>query len=221
MKKVKVILTLFLISIILTACSNTETAVKTSNELDQYKKRIEVLEKENKELHQKQNEITLQQKQGILTLNYIVSPEKHRFVEQNISLLLTPHIEAQVLNEIESNTVVEVHDFVEVNQEIWLYVTIPVFDTPTNMKGWIKETNTKLYTIENQSKVKSPITIKENTNVHKVDLFTEIQSSEATKAEIEQTCVLTDEQGEFVALSCAGGANYIVNKSEVMYPPLN
>ncbi|MBM6619435.1 hypothetical protein [Bacillus suaedaesalsae] len=217
MKPIKICSIFFAFAIILCGCSNNEIA-SIQAEADQYKKRIEALEIENRELQQKLTPVQL--KQGSLTLNYIEGKDKRRFVEQEVPLLLIPQVDAQVLNKIEPNTVVEVQDFVEVNQEVWLYVTMPVFDTPANMKGWIKEPDTQLYTVETQSKVKSPITLKEGTNVYKVNLFTEIQGTETTKTEVDQTCILSDEQEQFVALSCAGGASFIVKKSDIFFPPV-
>ncbi|KAA0550057.1 hypothetical protein FZW96_01555 [Bacillus sp. BGMRC 2118] len=217
MKMIKFYTFYFIMIIILSACSN-ERMGSTTNELDQYKKRIENLEKENKELKGKLQPDQL--KQESLTLNYIEGTETRRFVEQEVPLLLTPQAHAEILNTIAPSTVVEVHDVVEVYQEIWLYVTIPVFDTPTNMKGWIKEEDTQLYTHETQPKVKSPVTLQGGTIVYKVDLFTEIQGTEAFKTEGDHICMISDEQEELVALSCGGGTSFIVKKQDIVFPPV-
>jgi hypothetical protein len=61
------------------------------------------------------------------------------------SFLLNPFIKFRSILE---NTVVDVLDTADVKNVIWLYVSIPVYDTPINYKGWIKETDTVRYSKE-------------------------------------------------------------------------
>ncbi|MBM7661902.1 hypothetical protein JOC85_002709 [Bacillus mesophilus] len=199
----------------ITGCSSAELD-QVRDERNQLEKRVALLEKEIQQLRKSNNNGTHDGE--TLTLSYIENQQKHRFVDQNVPLLIQPHSEAQPLNEINANTVVEVHDYVDVNGELWLYVTIPVFDTPINMKGWIKETDTQLYTLEKQDQVTQPIILKVGTPVYKVELFNQTQAVETTELEMDQTCFVSDHQEEFLALGCVGGSSYIVNKAHVMYP---
>jgi hypothetical protein len=202
---------------ILSGCSSDEMD-QLLKERDQYKKRIEVLERVNKQLLQKVE--TAQKEDSTeksLSLNYIDNSDQRRFIARDLPLLILPKEGSGELNLIEANTVIEVEDFVEVNHEVWIYVTIPVFDAPMNMKGWVKEIDTEVYTKEIMQQVKSPIVVEEGTSVFKVD-FGQIQSATPTKAEQKYNCFVSDEQDGYLALGCAGGGSFIVKKEEAIYP---
>ncbi len=211
---------LVILLFIVSGCSNTTESIEIEglkNERDQLKASVSVLTEENQQLRQ---DVSLAQKEvEPLSFNYIETLEKKRFVPKELSLLVLPQEGSQTLNKIEANTVVEIQDFVEVNGEVWLHVTIPVFDSPTNMKGWIKEEESDLYTRETQELVKSPIKVIEGTNVFKVELVSEVSTVNAEKIESDQNCFISD-QDEYFALGCAGGTSFIVKKSDVVYPPL-
>ncbi|MFZ3588807.1 hypothetical protein ACOI1C_05885 [Bacillus sp. DJP31] len=204
--------------IFVSGCSNTTELESMKAERDQLKARVVALSEENQQLRQEVSLVTKVVEP--LSFNYLEPLEKRRFVLKELPLLILPQVDSQSLNTISPNTVVEIQDFVEVNGEVWLHVTIPVFDSPTNMKGWIKEEDSELYTLEKQEFVKSPVMVKEGTNVYKVDLVTELSTVEAEKNEANQTCFISDEQDEYLALGCAGGTSFIVKKSDVVYPTL-
>ena len=46
-----------------------------------------------------------------------------------------------------------------VGQTLWYYVTIPVYDTPSNVKGWIQAKDTKAFTQDKVTQVQSDITV--------------------------------------------------------------
>jgi hypothetical protein len=196
-------------------CSSAELD-QLRNERDQLKTRINVLEKKIQLLRKNVSEG--EKDVDPLTLSYMEVPELYRFIPKQVPLLLIPKKEAQQLNVVEPNTVVEVHDFVDVNGELWLYITIPVFDTPINMKGWIKETDTQLYTLDKQPTVTQPIIVKAGVPVYKVELFNQVQAIAPVEVEVDQRCFVSDQQEDFLALGCAGGGSYIVQKDYVTYP---
>jgi hypothetical protein len=43
---------------------------------------------------------------------------------------------------------------------IWLYISIPVYDAPMNYKGWIKESDTVLYTKDKINSVQGDVKVK-------------------------------------------------------------
>jgi hypothetical protein len=189
-----------------------------SEERDQLKVRVETLTREIQQLH-KQVSLGPKEEESI-SLAYIEHREKNRFIPKDIPLLLVPQESSQKINQIEANTVVEVNDFVDVHGAVWLYVTIPVFDTSMNMKGWIKEIDTQLYTLERRELVKSPITLKVGTPVYGVDLFNQVNSVSTLELDVEKNCFISDSKDEYLALGCSGGTSFIVKKSNATYPEI-
>ncbi|WP_456279118.1 hypothetical protein [Bacillus sp. AK128] len=205
----------FFILFVISGCSSDELS-QLREERDQLRSKINLLEKENKQLRKEASQVP--SNQDMLTFTYLDIKESHRFIPKEVPLLILPNKESQQLNQIQPNTVVEVHDFVDVNGEVWLHVTIPVFDTPINMKGWIKEIDTQLYTTEIQDLVSQPIFLKKGTPVYQFGLFNELQAVEPVEIDMDQNCFVSDRQDDFLALGCAGGTSYIVSKEFVVFP---
>jgi hypothetical protein len=72
--------------------------------------------------------------------------DSKRLIEEQCDLLALPVDNSFILRTIEDNTVVTVLDTAVVDDLIWFYVSIPVFDTPNNYKGWIRKTDSVPYT---------------------------------------------------------------------------
>jgi len=134
--------------------------------------------------------INKEEKLKNISMLYIQPEYKKGFVKNELHILLLPLSGSPELNIIRPNTVVDVNDKVQVPQfnandpsqsdssEVWLYVTIPVYDSPINMKGWIKEADTVPCTKENQKLVQSDIIIKADTPVYETYDFDKIPSLE-------------------------------------------
>lgn len=198
-------------------CSSEE-AVNFTEEREQLQERVNVLTKENEELRQKLKATKVEEEQPAISLQYMEKQEANRFVSKETPILLTPVKDSQVINIINPNTVVEVNDVVTVNEVVWLYVTIPVFDSPINVKGWMEEEDTELYTEDHKKLVKSPITVKAGTSIYEVDLFNQINTVEATSTENDHHCFISDQQDDYLAVGCGGGKSFVVSVKDVIFP---
>jgi hypothetical protein len=62
--------------------------------------------------------------------------------------------------------------------------------------------------------------VKEGTTIYEVDFFDQIHSGSAVKADSNYRCFISDRQGDYLSLGCAGGKSIIVKKADAIYPPL-
>jgi hypothetical protein len=213
MKNFYVLLFIGCLLITHTGCVNPEL----QQENKKLQATIEVLKQENVQLLIKLEEYKSQSSQP-LSMLFLEKQHNQRYIPKELPLLLFPQEGSSVLNLVQAHSVVTVNDFVDVYGEIWLHVTIPVFDSPMNMKGWIKEEDTELYTAEKKDDVMSPIHVPVDTPIYNVDLSGAITKVENETTQFEKYCFISDDQGEYVALGCAGGESIIVEKSEIRYP---
>ncbi|MFD1737224.1 hypothetical protein ACFSCX_11740 [Bacillus salitolerans] len=217
MKKVTLLL---VISLLLTSSGymyKKMDGLRMENE--QLINRMTVLKTENTKLLNMLENYKSQTTEPVSML-FLEKEHELRFVSKELPLLLFPQEGASGISQVPANTVVSINDIVSVNGETWLHITKPVFDSPMNMKGWIKEVDTELYTHQNKSLVKSPIIVPEQTPIFNVDFSGEIQMVENTTTQSTKQCFISDEQDDFFALGCGGGESLIVKKSQVVYPPI-
>lgn len=153
---------------------------------------------------------------------YMQPDYKKRFIQKESRILLLPvDGSPEVQNIIRPNTVVDVNDKVQVDSGgVWLYVTIPVYDSPMNMKGWIKETDTTPYNKENQKLVQSDVNIKAGTPVYETYDFNKISSIETVKLIYDKRGRLVERENGYVLLSCPGGEVIIVKEQYIVYPEI-
>lgn len=217
MKKIVSILLLVFI-MFLGGCSNNSQSIK--NESEQLKSKVSELEKE---LIEKNTKITELQKNEInnLNINYINNNISKGFVEKKCSLLALPVDNSVKINTILGNTVVKVLDTANVNNVTWLYVAIPVCDSPTNYKGWIKESDTVPYTKEKINKVQSEVKVKLGADVYEAENFDGIKSVKSYKADDSQLGRIQEKKDGFIKIECAGGKTIWINEASVFYPELN
>jgi len=152
-------------------------------------------------------------------MNYMEPLEKKRFVEKEASILLLPVEGAALIRLVRENTVVDVNDKVQAwNQEEWLYVTIPVYDTPANHKGWIKEADTVPYTRENQPLVQSDVTILEGTPVFRTSSFSQMHRYDEQELSMTVRGRIRERKDGYAVVDCAGGMSFIVDEKYLLYP---
>lgn len=143
---------------------------------------------------------------------------KNRFVAEQANLLFLPHKDAPPQREIFANTLVEVNELVEVDGERWLNVTIPVYDTPMNMKGWIKEADTVLFTKELEKKVQGDVTIKAGTEIYEVWSFDDISSEVKRELNRDTRGRIEERKDGYVEIFAPGGQTFWVKEKHVVYP---
>jgi hypothetical protein len=155
-----------------------------------------------------------------LTINYIENKYQKVFVENKIDLIALPLDDSIILNTIYENTVVNVIDTAEVNNVIWLYVSIHVYDTPSNYKGWIKESDTVLYTKDKISKVQSHVTVKDGEDIFETYNFEDISITEPYKSNNDGGRIEEKKDG-FVRIQSAGGKTIWVKEVSIIYPEVD
>lgn len=186
------------------------------NKKDQRIKEMELLvEEKNREVKQ----LTQNKGDEYISMTYIENNEKRRFVEKAAHILALPRLEAAPLRGVEENAVVEINDMVLTGKgEMWLYVTIPVYDGPTNMKGWLKESDTVPYTKEKQKLVRSDIVIKEGTPVFQGFEFNANIHTALAKVNGDKRGRIGNRKEGYVRLDCPGGETIWVEEKYLIYP---
>lgn len=201
--------------IFISGCSDQTQTI--NNEIIQLKSRVEQLEKD---LDDKNKQITELQNKDLdsLTINYIENSTAKRFVEKQCDLLGLPSINSIKLNQINENTVVTILDTANVANNIWFYVEIPVYDSPSNMKGWIKESDTVLYTQDKIASIQSEVKVKEGEAVYEVVDFSNIKSTTPYKAKDYLRGRIEEKRDGYVRLECPGGNTIWVKEASIIYP---
>lgn len=153
-----------------------------------------------------------------LSLTYMDYPSLKRFVPMPSQIRALPLNDAIIFRSIEPNSVITVFDAVSENQELWLYVSVPVFDSPTNMKGWIQEKDTVSLTKDNVKQVQSDVTVGKGTTIYEVFEFEKISGTKPVQADNEQRGRLEEKMDGWARLSCSGGLTIWVLEKDLKYP---
>lgn len=216
MKK-KVFIIFIVLVVFLSGCSNESQSIKSKNE--QLKIKISQLENELRDKNSKISELQKNIIQSI-NINYIENISSKMFVENKCDLFALPIGNAPKLNNINENTVVTVLDTAEVNNIIWLYVSIPVYDTASNYKGWLKESDSVFYTKDIMTKVQSDVKVKEGEDVYETSNFDDIKIIAPYKANKENGRIVEKKDG-YVRINCPGGKTIWVKDTSIVYPDVD
>ncbi len=212
-----VILTILLF--LLAGCSSKATMNDTNLE---YQHLLAQIHKKDEQIKELQDEIAdlNEEMQSFKELNmkYEGFEGKKRFVEKEIDILALPLGNASPLNGIGENTVVEINDRVFSDGESWYYVTIPVYDTPINVKGWIREKDTVPYTKDKQKLVQSDVYFKKGTPVYETDDISLIDSLQPTLTTIDRRGRLEEKSNGFAVIACPGGEYLVIEGKYLRYP---
>lgn len=206
--------------VLLSGCSNESQSIKSENE--QLIIKISQLEKELSDKNSRISELQNLQNNALknIMINYIENRSSKMFVEKKCDLLALPIENTIKLNLIDENTVVNVLDTAEVNNIIWLYVLIPVYDTPSNYKGWIKETDSVLYTKEIMNKVQSDVKVIKGEDVYDTSNFEDIKIVIPYKANKERGRIVEKKDG-YLRINCPGGKTIWVKDTSIIYPDVD
>lgn len=157
-----------------------------------------------------------------LRMLYMSYAYKNRLVVKELPMLALPREGEEILRTIGPYTVVQVEDAVVSNDgKVWLYVFIHPYDTPINMKGWIKEDDTVAYTKENQAQVLGDITIKADTPCYEScdDLETALKGPQRIQDHDTIGYIYMRKDG-YLSLNCPGGEGLWVKEEYGQYPPI-
>jgi len=228
-----------IITVVLSGCANnthsSNQVLLLQEQLNQYIKDNEALKQEIADLKEKLAEyeailnekpVRMERAGGLLYLS-VSDKEKIRFVRNKKDLKALPFDDAPSINSIEENNLVYVYDKVsntgnyDDSESLWYYVSIPVYDTPMNNKGWVKCQDTEAYNQDNQKLVLGDVSIRIGAKyTESADLPEPNDASQWKICEEQISGRITREQNGYVYIEGAGGCVYWVNKDDVVYPPI-
>lgn len=158
------------------------------------------------------NQITTIKNNTPLVVNYIGYEDHYRFISKSASILWMPDDSSPKVTEL-TNTLVEVM-FAGYTTEnnVWLFVSYRTYDSPTNNRGWIRESNTETYTKENQKLVKDIIIPKGTFGVDNNPDYVE---------DIDQFGFIEKREDDKVLVMFAGGKELWYYEKNIKYPPLD
>jgi hypothetical protein len=178
--------------------------------------RIQSLENENVDLKLKLEQV------NSLSMIYQDYEDKQRFVPKESQIYALPIKDFNILRKVEENTIVQVLDAAQCHdQQLWLYVSVPVYDSPINYKGWIQESETIKLTKDNVKQVQGDVFLREGTPVYEVVKYDEISSSASTKISYDIRGRIKNKQGSFVYLMSPGGWYFWVEEKYLIFPTVD
>ena len=145
---------------------------------------------------------------------------KNRLVVNSVNPYIYPGETKLVQRTIDAYTLVRIIDSGvsgDGGSEQWLYVEFPVYDTPMDNHGWIKEKDTVELTKDNREKVRSRVSVKNGEDIYSVTSISEIPKATPKKA-VNISGKIEEEKNGYVRLSVAGGEEFWVEKKDIVYP---
>ncbi|AFQ43808.1 hypothetical protein Desmer_1848 [Desulfosporosinus meridiei DSM 13257] len=97
-------------------------------------------------------------------------------------------------------------------------MSIPVYDSPINHKGWIPESETVKLTQDNVKQVQGDVYIKEGTPIYEVEQFNELNSVALNKTPKDVRGRIEKREGSFVNLMAPGGWYFWVEDKYLIFP---
>ena len=186
---------------------------KYQSENTELKKKVVSLEESNSELKYKVENLNTP-----LSIDYIEVNEKIRFVEKENLILALPQSGSSIMRNVLSNSIVTVCEKALVNNETWLFIQIPTYDSVTNNRGWIKEAETTAYTKDKMSQVQSDVELKAGSEVYEVFNFDDIKNTSPIKLVNKDSGRLVEKREGFCRISQTGGRDIWVKENSVVYP---
>ncbi len=149
--------------------------------------------------------------------------EKYKFVENQNYLYLGPYQSSPRINIIEGNTLVKVIEEMYVNNVPWLQVEMPVYDTPMDNIGWIKESATQKYSNSVKSKILRGIQfgMREGAKVYetKTGKFSDINDSNAVILDRPILCIIIERMNGYAKVETGSGyGTFWVKESDIVFP---
>lgn len=157
-----------------------------------------------------------------ISICYIETDKRKVIVKNKTSLLALPIDTLKERRKIEPYTVVKVIDEVGCLGQAWYYVEVTVFDTPINVKGYIKVEDTDELNSENINEVKCPLDVLKGTTVYDIAYgnYDKVDITKKRTLDMDVSVKISDEKDEFFLVNGAGASEFWVNKEDVIYPSL-
>lgn len=224
MKSWKVVILFLIVSLTISGCASSENDIlKQDNE--NLQNRILSLTKEKNSLEARLNDIEekLNEKQWIPSVTYCDYDFENRLVLSQLDVHLYPGKKAPVIGNIHSNTLIRVIDsglLENEDRDVWLYIEFPVYDTPMNNRGWVKEKDTSELTEENREQVRRNIVVRKGTSIFETFSYSDIINTEQTKLTYDVSGRFEEEVEGYVHVFCAGGLDFWVEKKFIEFPKI-
>lgn len=149
---------------------------------------------------------------AFLSVTYIGYEEHYRFISKSSAILWMPDENGPKVCDL-SNTLVEVMFAGYTTEDCtWLFVSFRTYDTPSNNRGWIRESNTEKYTKENQKLVKD-IMIPKGTR--------RADRNEENAENYDRFGLIEKQEEDKVLVMFAGGDEGWYYKKDIKYPPVD
>jgi hypothetical protein len=213
------VILLFIFSALTVGCSKESTNLKSENEIlkrenAQLKDKVYQLGKTISEIKLNQENITL----NPLMIDYVEVNDKVRFIEKENYILALPQSGSSILRPVGTNTLATVYEKSLVDNESWLFVRIPTYDSSANNRGWIRESDTTAYTKDKIKLVQSDVDIKAGSEVYETYEFKDIKTITPIKLTAIDGGRLEEKKDGYCRISLAGGRDMWVKESSVIYP---
>ena len=146
------------------------------------------------------------------------SDARSRFVQVDTELMFLPGREEAVLRDVSAGTIVQVIQKttnLETGEE-WLYVQVPVYDTPQDNRGYILLDTAVYFTPDLERQAVSPLTLPEGTNLYSVEPGRSEEVVDVTER-VLRVFLIGPENG-LVRVGASGGQEYLVNPEAIGYP---
>ncbi|AET67795.1 hypothetical protein Desor_2193 [Desulfosporosinus orientis DSM 765] len=202
--------------LVLLICLSIVASVTGCSDQTDLNNKIQSLEDKNKDFQMELDKI------NSLSILFEDYKDKQRLVPKESQIYALPIQGLTKLHIIEPNTVIQVLDAAQCqDKQLWLYVSIPVYDTPINSKGWIPESETIKLTKANIGQVQGDISLKKGTPIYEVDEFNKISDASSTKITNDVRGRILKREGSFVYLMSPGGWDFWVEEKYLIYPKID
>ena len=213
------VILLFIFSAIIIIYSNESNNFKCGNQILEIenlrlKNKILQLEESISDLKLTKDDITTK----TLPIYYVEVNDKVRFIEKENNILALPENGSSIMRPVDTNTLATVYQKALVNDESWLFVQIPTYDSPINNRGWIKESDTTAYTKDKIKLVQSDVEIKAGAEVYETFEFKDIKTTTPIKLIMKDSGRLLEKKEGYCRIFHAGGRDIWVKESSVIYP---
>lgn len=145
--------------------------------------------------------------------------DMYRLVEKEQYTYVSPNEKIRAVSNISPGMLVKVKNAVKVGRKTWLEVAIPVYDTPSDMTGWIQENQTKEYTEKSKSKVLGDVYIDAGTSYYEsIDL--DKQDRELKELDYDLRGYIEERRDGYVKIFTPGALEIWVEEKDIRYPPV-
>jgi hypothetical protein len=146
------------------------------------------------------------------------------FVENGVEMRMWPGIKDTIVNVIPAGTLVKLLDKVQIESEnkvrekYWYYVEYIPFDTPMNVKGWIKADEFQMYTEDMKSQVLQPVELKKGSKLFHGDEVPDEDDFTSYVTWMFRRAAISRREDGYIYLDFPGGENGWTLQENISYP---